>query len=134
MKLVKTTCNFFSSFFFVCLWFCCCSTSMDPDGSEQDPETKEQYASVYVGREEDIKRSERITAVVHDREVVIFYHKGRISCYGYSRTVDLFFICKPYIYLLSRKAIKISVFSDQMYVQFLCRLRRTFTFGRNESM
>ncbi|XP_068836842.1 Rieske domain-containing protein isoform X2 [Capricornis sumatraensis] len=59
---------------------------MDPDGSEQDPETKEQYASVYVGREEDIKRSERITAVVHDREVVIFYHKGEfhamdIRCY-----------------------------------------------------
>ncbi|XP_055285409.1 Rieske domain-containing protein isoform X1 [Moschus berezovskii] len=60
--------------------------SMDPAGSEQDPETKEQYASVYVGREEDIKRSERITAVVHDREVVIFYHKGEfhamdIRCY-----------------------------------------------------
>lgn len=60
--------------------------SMDPGGSEQDPEMKEQYASVYVGREEDIKRSERITAVVHDREVVIFYHKGEfhamdIRCY-----------------------------------------------------
>ncbi|XP_040099262.1 Rieske domain-containing protein-like [Oryx dammah] len=59
---------------------------MDPDGSEQHPKTKEQYASVYVGREEDIKRSERITAVVHDREVVISYHKGEfhamdIRCY-----------------------------------------------------
>ncbi|KAI4540909.1 hypothetical protein MG293_008051, partial [Ovis ammon polii] len=80
---------------------------MDPDGSEQDPETKEQYASVYVGREEDIKRSERITAVVHDREVVIFYHKGEfhamdIRCY---RKI-LFFICKPCIYLLSRKLLK----------------------------
>ena len=106
MKLVKTTCNFFL-FFFVCLWFCCCSTSMDPDGSEQDPEMKEQYASVYVGREEDVKRSERITAVVHDREVVIFYHKGEfhamdIRCY---RKI-LFFICKPCIYLLSRKLLK----------------------------
>ena len=133
MKLVKTICNFFLSFF--CLWFCCCSTSMDPDDSEQDPETKEQYASVYVGREEDIKRSERITAVVHDREVVIFYHKGEfhamdIRCY---RKI-LFFICKPCIYLLSRKLLKVQFFSDQMYVQFLCRLRRTFTFRRNRGM
>nr|KAF6442097.1 Rieske Fe-S domain containing [Rousettus aegyptiacus] len=52
--------------------------SMDLDGSEQDP--------VCVGREDDIKKSERMTAVVHDREVVIFYHKGEyhamdIRCY-----------------------------------------------------
>nr|KAF6442096.1 Rieske Fe-S domain containing [Rousettus aegyptiacus] len=51
---------------------------MDLDGSEQDP--------VCVGREDDIKKSERMTAVVHDREVVIFYHKGEyhamdIRCY-----------------------------------------------------
>lgn len=59
--------------------------SMDLDGSEQDPEMKE-YSSVCVGREDDIKKSERMTAVVHDREVVIFYHKGEyhamdIRCY-----------------------------------------------------
>ncbi|XP_025848665.1 Rieske domain-containing protein [Vulpes vulpes] len=58
---------------------------MDLDGSEQDPEVKE-HSPVYVGREEDIKKSERMTAVVHDREVVIFYHKGEyhamdIRCY-----------------------------------------------------
>ncbi|XP_074184803.1 Rieske domain-containing protein isoform X4 [Rhinolophus sinicus] len=61
------------------------STSMDLDSPEQDPEMKE-YSSVCVGREDDIKKSERITAVVHDREVVIFYHKGEyhamdIRCY-----------------------------------------------------
>ncbi|KAM4869230.1 Rieske domain-containing protein isoform X2 [Urocitellus parryii] len=58
---------------------------MDPDGSVQDPEDKE-YSSVCVGREDDIKKSERMTAVVHDREVVIFYHRGEyhamdIRCY-----------------------------------------------------
>lgn len=128
--------QFFFFFFFFCLFVvCCCSTSMDPDGSRQDPETKEQYASVYVGEKKTFKRSERITAVVHDREVVIFYHKGGefhamdIRCY---RKQILFFICKPCIYLLSRKLLKFQFFSDQMYVQFLCRLRRTFTFGRNE--
>uniref|UniRef100_A0A9L0IDA7 Rieske domain-containing protein n=3 Tax=Equus asinus TaxID=9793 RepID=A0A9L0IDA7_EQUAS len=61
------------------------SASMDLDDSEQDPEIKE-YSSVCVGREDDIKKSERMTAVVHDREVVIFYHKGEyhamdIRCY-----------------------------------------------------
>ncbi|XP_023067950.1 Rieske domain-containing protein isoform X2 [Piliocolobus tephrosceles] len=58
---------------------------MNLDGSAQDPE-KREYSSVCVGREDDIKKSERMTAVVHDREVVIFYHKGEyhamdIRCY-----------------------------------------------------
>nr|BAE37403.1 unnamed protein product [Mus musculus] len=58
---------------------------MDPEISEQDEE-KKKYTSVCVGREEDIRKSERMTAVVHDREVVIFYHKGEyhamdIRCY-----------------------------------------------------
>ncbi|PNJ30991.1 RFESD isoform 5 [Pongo abelii] len=59
--------------------------SMNLDGCAQDPE-KREYSSVCVGREDDIKKSERMTAVVHDREVVIFYHKGEyhamdIRCY-----------------------------------------------------
>lgn len=45
------------------------NSDMDSNDSEQDPETKE-YSSVYVGREDDIKKSERMTAVVHDREVI----------------------------------------------------------------
>nr|XP_042117730.1 Rieske domain-containing protein isoform X3 [Peromyscus maniculatus bairdii] len=57
---------------------------MDPELSEQDDEKK--YTSVCVGREDDIRKLERMTAVVHDREVVIFYHKGEyhamdIRCY-----------------------------------------------------
>ncbi|KAF6357488.1 Rieske Fe-S domain containing [Rhinolophus ferrumequinum] len=71
---------------FLGFWIICyIMTSMDLDSSEQDPEMKE-YSSVCVGREDDIKKSERMTAVVHDREVVIFYHKGEyhamdIRCY-----------------------------------------------------
>uniref|UniRef100_A0A2K6V661 Rieske domain-containing protein n=2 Tax=Saimiri boliviensis boliviensis TaxID=39432 RepID=A0A2K6V661_SAIBB len=61
------------------------TTSMNLDGSAQDPE-KRGHSSVCVGREDDIKKSERMTAVVHDREVVIFYHRGEyhamdIRCY-----------------------------------------------------
>ncbi|XP_008049311.1 Rieske domain-containing protein isoform X2 [Carlito syrichta] len=58
---------------------------MNLDGHVQDPENKE-YSSVCVGREDNLKKSGRMTAVVHDREVVIFYHKGEyhamdIRCY-----------------------------------------------------
>ncbi|XP_057645874.1 Rieske domain-containing protein isoform X1 [Chionomys nivalis] len=57
---------------------------MDPEVSEQGGDDKN--TSVCVGREDDIRKSERMTAVVHDREVVIFYHKGEyhamdIRCY-----------------------------------------------------
>uniref|UniRef100_A0A2K6V669 Rieske Fe-S domain containing n=1 Tax=Saimiri boliviensis boliviensis TaxID=39432 RepID=A0A2K6V669_SAIBB len=60
---------------------------MNLDGSAQDPE-KRGHSSVCVGREDDIKKSERMTAVVHDREVVIFYHRGEyhamdIRCYRF---------------------------------------------------
>lgn len=79
---------------------------MDLDGSEQDPEVQE-HSPVYVGREEDIKKSERMTAVVHDREVVIFYHKEEYH------------------------AMDIRCYLTRCNIQFLFRLRRTFTFGRN---
>lgn len=32
---------------------------------------------VLVGKEDDIKKSQRITAKVNGREVVVFYHEGR---------------------------------------------------------
>lgn len=94
------------SFSFSLSFFFFGSTSMDLDGSEQDAEMKE-YSSVCVGREDDIKKSERMTAVVHDREVVIFYHKGEyhamdIRCY---RKI-FFFTCKSCICLLTTKVSK----------------------------
>ncbi|XP_007487324.1 Rieske domain-containing protein isoform X3 [Monodelphis domestica] len=59
---------------------------MDLQNSTEDPETTEDDSPVCVGREEDIKKSQRMTAIVHDREIVIFYHKGEyhamdIRCY-----------------------------------------------------
>lgn len=71
---------------------------MDLGSPEQDPEVKEEHSSVYVGREDDIKKSERMTAVVHDREVVIFYHKGEyhamdIRCYRKILFVNLVLVC-----------------------------------------
>ncbi|NWX99857.1 RFESD protein, partial [Nothoprocta ornata] len=37
----------------------------------------EHDALVYVGREDDIKKSQRITTKVNGREVVVFYHEGK---------------------------------------------------------
>uniref|UniRef100_A0A8C5USM7 Rieske domain-containing protein n=2 Tax=Microcebus murinus TaxID=30608 RepID=A0A8C5USM7_MICMU len=59
--------------------------SMNLDDSVEEPEKKE-CSPVCVGKEDNIKKSGRMTAVVHDREVVIFYHKGEyhamdIRCY-----------------------------------------------------
>ncbi|XP_045427725.1 Rieske domain-containing protein isoform X2 [Pipistrellus kuhlii] len=83
---------------------------MDLSSPEQDPEMKEEYSSVYVGREEDIKKSERMTAVVHDREVVIFYHKGEyhamdIRCYHSGGPLHLGEIEKLIKDILKRKKI-----------------------------
>uniref|UniRef100_F7GCC5 Rieske domain-containing protein n=1 Tax=Ornithorhynchus anatinus TaxID=9258 RepID=F7GCC5_ORNAN len=59
---------------------------MDRQSSDQDSVTPEDYSPVCVGREADIKKSERITSMVHNREVVVFYHNGEfhamdIRCY-----------------------------------------------------
>ncbi|XP_053887303.1 Rieske domain-containing protein isoform X2 [Malaclemys terrapin pileata] len=50
---------------------------MDLHSSIEIPDKVKADAPVYVGKEEDIKRSQRITASVHDREVVVFYHEGK---------------------------------------------------------
>ncbi|XP_038621673.1 Rieske domain-containing protein [Tachyglossus aculeatus] len=49
---------------------------MDRQGSDQDSVTLEDYSPVCVGQEADLKKLERKTAMVHNREVVVFYHKG----------------------------------------------------------
>ncbi|KFV74057.1 Rieske domain-containing protein, partial [Struthio camelus australis] len=60
----------------------------------------EPDAPVYVGKEDDIKKSQRITTKVNDREVVVFYHEGKFyamdaRCYLRSQwlTSSPFFVC-----------------------------------------
>ncbi|CAM2114249.1 Rieske domain-containing protein [Lepidochelys kempii] len=50
---------------------------MDLHSSVETPDKVKADAPVYAGKEEDIKQSQRITASVHDREVVVFYHEGK---------------------------------------------------------
>ncbi|XP_053557476.1 Rieske domain-containing protein [Bombina bombina] len=56
-------------------------------GQKQTVDTApEDDLAVFVGREEDFKKSKRIRATVNDREIVIFYHNGQyhamdLRCY-----------------------------------------------------
>uniref|UniRef100_A0A5F8HAE0 Rieske Fe-S domain containing n=1 Tax=Monodelphis domestica TaxID=13616 RepID=A0A5F8HAE0_MONDO len=99
---------------------------MDLQNSTEDPETTEDDSPVCVGREEDIKKSQRMTAIVHDREIVIFYHKGEyhamdIRCY---RKIFVFFFCG---YIVILKLFLLTRCCIHLYFRF----RRTFTFGRD---
>ncbi|XP_053265007.1 Rieske domain-containing protein [Podarcis raffonei] len=50
---------------------------MNEDSSVETSKKKEDRSPVCVGREDDIKKLRRTTVVIHDREVVVFYHDGR---------------------------------------------------------
>ncbi|XP_074850303.1 Rieske domain-containing protein isoform X1 [Carettochelys insculpta] len=50
---------------------------MDLHSSIETLDKAKAVAPVCVGKEDEIKQSQRITARVHDREVVVFYHGGK---------------------------------------------------------
>ncbi|NXM91845.1 RFESD protein, partial [Oenanthe oenanthe] len=41
-------------------------------GAETEPD-----GLIFIGKEEDIKKSQRITAKINGREIVVFYHEGK---------------------------------------------------------
>ncbi|KYO48719.1 Rieske domain-containing protein isoform A [Alligator mississippiensis] len=51
--------------------------SMDSHNSTKEADKVETDPLVYVGREEDIKRSQRVIASVNGREVVVFYYEKK---------------------------------------------------------
>lgn len=53
---------------------------------------KEVSSPIYVGREDDIKKLQRTTATVHERQVVIFYHGGHfyaLDCRCYRKNLKM---------------------------------------------
>uniref|UniRef100_A0A4X2JTM0 Soluble Rieske-type ferredoxin domain-containing protein n=1 Tax=Vombatus ursinus TaxID=29139 RepID=A0A4X2JTM0_VOMUR len=57
---------------------------MDLQSSSQSPEATEENFSMLA--EKTLKKFQRTTATVHDREIITFYHKGEyhttgIHCY-----------------------------------------------------
>lgn len=53
---------------------------MDPDGL------------IFIGKEEDIKKSQRITPKINGREIVVFYHEGKFHALD-SRCYRKIFAC-----------------------------------------
>ncbi|NXW75936.1 RFESD protein, partial [Hirundo rustica] len=47
---------------------------------------------IFVGKEEDIKKSQRLTAKINGREIVVFYHKGKFHALD-SRCYRKIFAC-----------------------------------------
>ncbi|NXA73693.1 RFESD protein, partial [Thryothorus ludovicianus] len=48
------------------------SHSSSTGGGEMEPD-----GLIFIGKEDDIKKSQRIIAKINDREIVVFYHKGK---------------------------------------------------------
>ncbi|NWY22819.1 RFESD protein, partial [Aphelocoma coerulescens] len=61
--------------------------SSSAGGAETEPD-----GLVFIGKEEDIKKSQRITAKVDGREIVVFYHEGKFHALD-SRCYRKIFAC-----------------------------------------
>ncbi|NXY11737.1 RFESD protein, partial [Pteruthius melanotis] len=61
--------------------------SSSTGGAETGPD-----GLVFIGKEEDIKKSQRITAKVDGREIVVFYHEGKFHALD-SRCYRKIFAC-----------------------------------------
>ncbi|KFO60542.1 Rieske domain-containing protein, partial [Corvus brachyrhynchos] len=61
--------------------------SSSAGGAEAEPD-----GLVFIGKEEDIKKSQRITAKVDGREIVVFYHEGKFHALD-SRCYRKIFAC-----------------------------------------
>ncbi|XP_025950788.1 Rieske domain-containing protein-like isoform X1 [Dromaius novaehollandiae] len=76
LELIILSLHFFMCFLIsVVIW--CGSKDMDLRSSSKETVEMEPDAPVYVGKEDDIKKSQRITTKVNDREIVVFYHEGK---------------------------------------------------------
>ncbi|XP_078533467.1 Rieske domain-containing protein [Lissotriton helveticus] len=49
---------------------------MNPTSPDKVAQKKEEPSAIGVGTAEEIKKSKRVTAVIKDREIVVFHHKG----------------------------------------------------------
>ncbi|NXB42064.1 RFESD protein, partial [Leucopsar rothschildi] len=49
-----------------------CSSLSSTEGAETEPD-----GLIFIGKEENIKKSQRITAKINGREIVVFYHEGK---------------------------------------------------------
>uniref|UniRef100_A0A663F0R9 Rieske domain-containing protein n=1 Tax=Aquila chrysaetos chrysaetos TaxID=223781 RepID=A0A663F0R9_AQUCH len=55
----------------------CCAKDVDLCSSSTGTVEMEPDGLILIGKEDDIKKSRRVTAKVNGREVVVFYHEGK---------------------------------------------------------
>ncbi|XP_013048774.1 Rieske domain-containing protein isoform X1 [Anser cygnoides] len=76
LDLIILSIHFFICFLIsVVIW--CGSKDVDLHSPSKGTVEMEPDGLVLVGKEDDIKNSQRITAKVNGREVVVFYHEGK---------------------------------------------------------
>lgn len=61
--------------------------SSSTEGAEIEPD-----GLIFIGKEEDIKKSQRTTAKINGREIVVFYHEGKFHALD-SRCYRKIFAC-----------------------------------------
>lgn len=81
--------NCFISDFLICT---VCFKDVDLHSSSAGGAETEPDGLVFIGKEEDIKKSQRITAKVDGREIVVFYHEGKFHALD-SRCYRKIFAC-----------------------------------------
>uniref|UniRef100_A0A8C0V6I7 Rieske domain-containing protein n=1 Tax=Cyanistes caeruleus TaxID=156563 RepID=A0A8C0V6I7_CYACU len=75
LDLIILSLHFFICFLIsIAIW--CGPKDVDLHSSSTRTET-EPDGLIFIGKEEDIKKSQRITAKINGREIVVFYHEGK---------------------------------------------------------
>ncbi|NXD27631.1 RFESD protein, partial [Spelaeornis formosus] len=76
MDFIILTLHFFICFLIsVLIW--CGPKDVDSHSSSRGGAETEPDGLIFIGKEEDIKKSQRITAKINGREIVVFYHEGK---------------------------------------------------------
>ncbi|NXD04904.1 RFESD protein, partial [Certhia familiaris] len=76
LDLVILSLHFFICFLIsIAIW--CGPKDVDSHSSSTGGDEMEPDGLIFIGKEEDIKKSQRIRAKINGREIVVFYHKGK---------------------------------------------------------
>ncbi|NWX54748.1 RFESD protein, partial [Promerops cafer] len=91
LDLIILSFHFFICFLIsIAIW--CGPKDVDSQNSSTGGADMELDGLIFIGKEEDIKKSQRITAKISGREIVVFYHEGKFHALD-SRCYRKIFAC-----------------------------------------
>ncbi|NXX32640.1 RFESD protein, partial [Nicator chloris] len=91
LDLIILSLNFFICFLIsIAIW--CGPKDVDLHSSSTGGTEREPDGLIFIGKEEDIKKSQRITAKINGREIVVFYYEGKFHALD-SRCYRKIFSC-----------------------------------------